>query len=55
MNIRDWYTVRHLVLVHNWTDKQKCYGNSTGVVQWLAYEVVQKNNIKDMDYNNVDI
>ena len=48
MNIKNWYTVRHHVLVHNWTDKQKCViGISTGAVRWLAYEMVEKNNIKD--------
>ena len=25
-----------------------CYGMSTVAVRWLAYEMVEKNNIKDM-------
>ena len=29
-----------------------CYGMSTGAVQWLAYEMVEKNNIKDI-INNI--
>ena len=52
MNISNWYTVKHHVLVHNWTDKM-CYGMSTGAVWWLAYEMVEKNNIKIMHCNNV--
>ena len=47
MKISNWYTVRHHVLIHNWTDKKMCYGMSTGAVRWLAYEMVEKNNIKD--------
>ena len=47
MKMSNWYTVRQHVLVRNWMDKQKCYGMSTGAVQWLAYEMVEKNNIKD--------
>ena len=34
-------------------DKQMCYGMSTGAVRWPAYEIVEKNNIKDNAFNNV--
>ena len=34
-----WYTI-------GWINKM-CYGMSTGAVQWLAYEMVEKNNIKN--------
>ena len=47
MEISNWYSLRHYVLVHNWTDKKMCYGMSTGAVRWLAYEMVEKDNIKD--------
>ena len=47
MKITNWYTVRRYVLLHNWTDNKMCYGMSTGAVVRLAYEMVQKNNIKD--------
>ena len=30
-----------------------CYGISTGAVWWLAYEMVEKNNIKIMHCKNV--
>ena len=32
-----------------------CYGMSTGAVRWLAYEIVDRNNIKDklVHWNNV--
>ena len=53
MKLSNWHTVRHHVLVRNWTDKQKCYRMSTGAVWWLAYEIVEKNNIKEMNCNNV--
>ena len=58
MKISNWYTVRH-VLVQSGTDEQEgdlaeyiftlskmCYGMSTGAVWRLAYEMVEKNNIK---------
>ena len=51
MKISNWYTVRHHVLVHNWTDKKMCCGMSTGAVRWLVYEIVEENNIEDC--NNV--
>ena len=37
-----------------WMNKM-CYGKSTGAIRRLAYEMVEKNNIKDtvMRYNNV--
>ena len=34
-----WYTIGKI--------NKMCYEMSTGVVQWLAYEMVEKNNIKD--------
>ena len=34
-------------MVHNWTDYLMCYGMSTGAELWLAYEMVEKNNIRD--------
>ena len=39
-------------LVHSETHEQEgdiaemCYGMSTGAVQWLAYEMIEKHNIK---------
>ena len=47
MNINNWYTVRHHVLVHNWMNKQNVLWNPTGAVWWLVYEMVEKNNIRD--------
>ena len=34
-----WYTIGQI--------NKMCYGMSTDAVQWLAYEMVEKNNIKD--------
>ena len=47
MKINNLCKLRHHVLVHNGTDEQNVYGMLTGAVWWLAYEMVEKNNIKD--------
>ena len=40
-----WYTTGRI--------NKMCYGMSTDAVWWLAYEMVEKNNIKIMHCNNV--
>ena len=47
MKISNWYTVRHHVLDHNWTNKQNVFEMSTDEAQWLACEIDEKNNIKN--------
>ena len=47
MKISNWYTVRQHVLIQSGMDEQNVYGMSTGAVRRLAFEMVEKNNIKD--------
>ena len=45
MNISNWYTDIMFWYTIGRINKM-CYGMSTGAVRWLAYEMVEKNNVK---------
>ena len=56
MKISNWYTMRHHVLVHNWTDKQKSVMECQQVkyggypMKWLRKIILKLLHCKNIDF-----